>query len=194
MGKLPRSWADVTIPQLMELEAIEKDTSIDKELFPAITRGIYRLGVFTKIPAEKYEEMSQKAILDEIRKIDFLKEYPKEKAVQHFYCGGYFWKVNHKVQDIKAKELIDHYELTKEPHLIMAHCHKIMALYCTPYKYFRKVKMDNIEKSNILINAPVQVIYPLTVFFCKVYPHLLNATKDYLTKITTEMEKELAQP
>ena len=190
-GQLPKSWKDVTVPQLIEIETIKHDSSIDKEPYPYITRGIYLLSVFTKKPFSYYEsEISVTELKLLIASLDFLNEYPSEKAVNKFKCGGYTWRVKHKINSLKASQLIDHCEYTKDDKKILSNCSKLLALYCTPYKFFRKVEMTDEEKSKILLNAPINVIYPLTVFFCKVYNSFLENIPVSLNKEMQKLMKE----
>jgi len=71
-----------------------------------------------------------------------------------------------------------------------------MALYCQPYKFGFKKKIENKDKAEILKETPIAVIYPLVVFFCNLYPTLLEAIRDYLSsadKILTNKLKEISQ-
>lgn len=191
--KLPKSWGEITIPQLIEIEAIHNDKSIDGGLMPAYTRGLLKLSLITGVDYDVFEQMPIAEGSRLLKQIDFLNTYPSEKAVNGFRCGGYYWKVSCDVRNLSAAQVIDHQELTKEQDNTLKNCHKIMALYCTPYKWGRVVNMDDSDKAEILINAPVKVVYPLTVFFCKLYPSLLEITKDYLNKELVKMKKEMEE-
>ena len=188
---LPKSWADVSLKQLIQIEEITNDKSLDKDFAPEYTRGLLKLSVFTGESLDYYEALPIKEGRALIQSISFLNEYPKETAVNKFKCGGYTWKVSCDVNNLSGGQVIDHYEFTKNQDKILANCNKLMAMYCTPYKYFRKVKLSDKEKGELLQDVPVQVVYPLTVFFCKVYPLFLKATTDYLEKATEDLKKEM---
>lgn len=188
--KLPKGWHEVTVPQLMQLEEIQADKSINNEISPALVRTYLILSLFTGFPYEHFEEMKIIEAKKLAEKISFLSVYPSENAVQYFWCAGYRWKVNFNIDNLTGGNVIDHYELSKDPERVLQNCNKLIALYCTPYKFmFFKKKMDEKKKAELLIKAPVQVVYPLTVFFCKLYPLLLDSIKDYLRKQEKEMRE-----
>jgi hypothetical protein len=195
-GKLPKSWDDVTLRHLIEIERIKNDKSIDKEPYSDITRSLLILSLFTGIPYGFYEEMPMNELKEDIKSIDFLKTMPSDQPRKKFKCGGYSWKVNFDINELSATDFIEHYELTKDSTKVIENSNKIMALYCQPYKYGFKKKLDNKEKAEILKDTPLTVIYPLVVFFCNLYPLLLEAIEDYLKsadKILTKKFEEISQ-
>lgn len=192
-GKLPKSWADVTVPQLIQIDEVKNDKSIDEDLYPNITRNLLILSIFTGIPYEEYESMPMSEWKKDLAQIDFINEMPQDKIVQDFSCGGYYWKVNHKVSELSAKQMVEHYELTKDPTKILFNANKIMALYCEPYKWGRKIKLSDEQIQNALVKCPINVLYPLTFFFAKAYPHYLKVTTDYLKKAEIEIQEMLKE-
>lgn len=188
--KLPKGWEDITVPQLIELERIQKADVGD--FMPSLVKTYQILSLLTGYPYEHFEAMKISEAKELAEKIAFLNDYPEDQAVQYFWCGGYRWKMNFNINNLTGGQLIDHYELTKDQDRILANCNKLMALYCEPKKwFFFKKDMSYEDKQAILLDAPVKVVYPLTLFFCRLYPHLLNAIKDYLQKQEQLMKKEL---
>tara|TARA_R110000868_G_scaffold214141_5_gene464266 strand:+ start:1161 stop:1772 length:612 start_codon:yes stop_codon:yes gene_type:complete len=195
-GKLPKSWDDVTLKHLIDIENIRNDKSIDAEPYADLTRNLLMLSLFTGIPYGFYEEMPMNELKEDIKAIEFLKVLPSDKPRKKFKCGGYSWKVNFDTNELSATDFIEHYELTKDSTKVIENSNRIMALYCQPYKYGFKKKLDNKEKAEILKDIPITVIYPLVVFFCNLYPLLLEGIKDYLSsadKILTNKLKEISQ-
>jgi hypothetical protein len=195
-GKLPKSWDDVTLRHLIEIENIRNDKSIDKEPYADLTRNLLMLSLFTGIPFGFYEEMPLSELKEDIKSIEFLKELPSENPRKKFKCGGYSWKVNFDINELTANDFVEHYELTKDSTKVISNANKIMALYCQPYKFGFKKKIENKDKAEILKETPIAVIYPLVVFFCNLYPTLLEAIRDYLSsadKILTNKLKEISQ-
>jgi len=180
-GKLPKSWDDVTLRHLIEIENIRNDKSIDKEPYADLTRNLLMLSLFTGIPFGFYEEMPLSELKEDIKSIEFLKELPSENPRKKFKCGGYSWKVNFDINELTANDFVEHYELTKDSTKVISNANKIMALYCQPYKFGFKKKLENKDKAEILKETPIAVIYPLVVFFCNLYPTLLEAIRDYLS-------------
>jgi len=180
-GKLPKSWDDVTLRHLIEIENIRNDKSIDKEPYADLTRNLLMLSLFTGIPFGFYEEMPLSELKEDIKSIEFLKELPFENPRKKFKCGGYSWKVNFDINELTANDFVEHYELTKDSTKVISNANKIMALYCQPYKFGFKKKLENKDKAEILKETPIAVIYPLVVFFCNLYPTLLEAIRDYLS-------------
>ncbi len=70
--KTPKNWNDVSLKQLIEIEAIRNDKSIDKEIYPDITRSLLILSLFTGIPYSEYEQIPLNKLQEEISKIKFL--------------------------------------------------------------------------------------------------------------------------
>lgn len=195
-GKLPKSWDDVTLRQLVEIENIRNDKSIDGEPYADIVRSLLTLSLFTGISYEDYESMPITSLKEDIKSVEFLKELPSEQPRKSFKCGGYKWKVIFDINLLTAQEFVEHYELTKDPTKVIENANKLMALYCRPYKWGFKVEMASDKKAEILKDTPITVIYPLVVFFCSLYPLLLEATEDYLKaadKILTNKLKEINQ-
>jgi hypothetical protein len=191
--KLPKSWNDVTVPQLIQLEEIRTDKSIDEQISPSLVRSYLILSLFTGMPYDYFESMKISEAKKLIEKIAFINSYPPDNIVNYFWCGGYRWKVNINLNNLTGGNLIDHYELTRDQDKILINCNKILAMYCEPLSLmFFKKEMSYEKKCEILLKAPVQVVYPLTVFFCRLYPQLLEVTKDYLIKAEKEM-KELIE-
>ena len=195
-GKLPKSWDDVTLRHLIEIENIRNDKSIDKEPYADLTRNLLMMSLFTGIPYGFYEEMPLNELKEDIKSIEFLKTLPSDKPRKKFKCGGYSWKVNFDINELTANDFVEHYELTKDTTKVISNANKIMALYCQCYKYGFKKKLENKDKAEILKETPITVIYPLVVFFCNLYPTLLEAIKDYLSsadKILTKKLEEISQ-
>lgn len=195
-GKLPKSWDDVTLRHLIEIENIRNDKSIDGEAYSDLTRNLLMMSLFTGVPYSNYEEMPMNELKEDIKSIEFLKELPSDKLRKKFKCGGYKWKVNFDINELTANDFVEHYELTKDSTKVISNANKIMALYCQCYKYGFKKKLENKDKAEILKETPITILYPLVVFFCNLYPTLLEAIKDYLSsadKILTKKLKEISQ-
>jgi len=197
MKKAPKDWSDVTLNQLIEIEAIRNDKSIDKELYPDLTRGLLILSTFTKIPYSEYEKLPIAQLKSEIAKISFLGKLPTEKKINKFYCKGYVWNVTFDLKTLSAQQFINHYELTKDTDKIFENAHKLMAIYCEPTRIIYKPKLTDEEKAELLRHCPVDVIYPLVLFFCNLYPLLLEGIEDYLklanTMLSETMERAIKE-
>lgn len=190
--RLPKNWNQVNLKQLIELDIIFRDESINKEFAPDIVRSCYVLSVLTGKPYDYFESIPVSEVRSMMSKVAFIHTYPSEKSIQYFNCAGIRWKVNYSVNSMSAGEMIDHYELTKDPGKLLENSVKLMAMYCRPYRlYFFKRKMSKERKQELLSKCPVSVVYPLTLFFCSLYPSLLEATRDYLNQQTKEMESLL---
>jgi hypothetical protein len=180
MSKLPKSWNDVSLKQLIEIEAIRNDKSIDNELYPDLTRSLLILSLFTGVPFEHYENKPINDLHKELNKLKFLTELPKAEFIKSFYHKGYKWKVEFDLKQLSAQQFINHYELTKDSTKVFENAHKLMAIYCSPKRLWIKTKMTDERKQELMMNCPISVVYPLTLFFCNLYPILFEGIKDYL--------------
>jgi len=192
--KLPKSWAEVTVPQLIELEAINNDESLKSEPYPDITKALLTLSLFS---GESYEFLEDQPISywkPQLKKLAFLDSMPSERAVQRFRSGGYNWRVNFDLTKLSGGEYIDFYELTKDRTIILQNSGKILSLFCTPCNLFgQKVNIDKLKKQELLYNAPVNVVYPLTVFFCNLLRACTKITEDYLISLNERANQEMKE-
>lgn len=191
--KLPKSWNDLTVPQLIELENIRADKSIDEDFAPSVTRAYLIVALFT---GQSYEKLESTLSVNEVRELisqmSFLDTLPSEKAVQKFRVNGTTYKVNFDITKLNGGEFIDMYELTKNPDRIMSNCAEILSIFCTPINIFRK-KIDlskEVIKADML-KAPVSVVYPLTVFFWNLLKECSENLKDYLSSINESQVNEM---
>lgn len=192
-SKLPKSWNDVTLRHLIEIENIRNDKSIDGEPYAEITRSLLMLSLFTGVSYEEYESMPISSLKKEIKSIEFLNELPNGEPVKKFKCGGYSWKVIFDVNEFTAQEFVNHYELTKDPTKVMQNADKLLAIYCKPYKFGFAKKLEQNKICEILKDAPIKVIYPLTLFFCNLIMILSEDLKVYLNNADKIMAKKLRE-
>lgn len=192
-SKLPKSWNDVTLKHLTEIESIRNDKSIDGEPYAEITRSLLTLSVFTGVSYEEYESMPISSLKKDIKSIEFLNELPSGEPVKKFKCGGYSWKVVFDVNEFTAQEFVNHYELTKDPNSVMKNANKLLAIYCKPYKFGFAKKLNQDKICEILKDAPIKVIYPLTLFFCNLITILSEDLKAYLNSADKMMAKKLKE-
>lgn len=188
--RLPRDYSEVTIKQLIELKAIDEDKTIDTEPAPHLTRALLRLSVFNDVPYEELESMPISELKDDIKKLGFLDTLPSDKKVEWFKCGGYWWKVNYDITKLSAGSYIDLDMYVKDPDKVLENTHKIMALFCTPFRWLRKTKLPDEVMWDKLKDVPVSVAYPLTVFFCNLFQNLIESLPDFLQKESKKLMKE----
>lgn len=191
--KLPKSWNDVTLRHLIEIENIRNDKSIDGEPYADIVRSLLMLSLFTGISYEEYEAIPIALLKKDIKEIEFLNKLPETKVVNSFKCGGYKWKVNFDLNELTAQQFIEHYELTKDNTKVISNSNKLLSIYCQPTRYGFKVKLENKQREEILKDAPIEAVYPLTVFFCNLLTNLYEALKDYLKNADQMMATKLKE-
>lgn len=191
MGRLPKDYTEVTISQLIELKAIDDDKSIDTEPAPELTRALLRLSVFNGVPYEELEQMPISDLKSDLKKMDFLNTLPSDKPIEWFKCGGYWWKVNFDITKLTAGNYIDMDMWVKDPEMILSNSHKILSVFCQPFKWLRKYnKLTDEEKYEKLKHCPVSVAYPLSVFFCNLFNSLIESIPDSLLNESKQLMKE----
>ena len=191
MKRLPKDWHQVNLKQLIEIEAIRNDKSLDSEPYPDITKALLILSVFTGIPYDEYEQMPLDNLKKDIAKLSFMTQLPDAELIKFFFHKGYMWRVNFDLQKLTAQQFISHYEITKDTEKILENANKLLAMYCVPSRFFVKSKMKDEQKGELLKDCSVGVIYPLVLFFCSLYPLLLEATKDYLSKANEQLKETM---
>ena len=190
-NKLPKDYSQVTLAQLIELKAIDQDKTIDSEPAAHLTRALLKLSVFNGVPYEELESMPISELKEDIKKLGFLDTLPSDKRIEWFKCGGYWWKVNFDITRLSAGNYIDLDMLVKDTDKVLDNAHKIMAIFCQPFKWLRKYNgLTDEQKWEKLRQCPVSVAYPLSVFFCALFQNLIENLPDYLQKESEQLMKE----
>ena len=117
----------------------------------------------------------------DIKKLEFLNTLPSDKVVEWFKCGGYWWKVNFDITKLTAGNYIDMDMWVKEPEKILSNSHKILSLFCQPFKWLRKYnKMTDEDKYEKLKHCRFGFNNNILKTFWKNISQYINLSEDFI--------------
>lgn len=192
--KLPASWHSIPISKFPVLYDILKDPNID-----STDKDIRIISELSGISVSTIEQIDKKGLIELIKSVRFIFSMEFPKAVNEFKHEGYVWKINYDVTKLSGRDFISLSKYNETEDSTMQNLVQIASLFIKPYKkkWFRlKQMLLSDEETNELIgSAPVSIIYPMCVFFCKVLKDLLPVIQDYLksqeTKILKKIQNEI---
>jgi hypothetical protein len=191
---LPSKWSDIKIIDFIKIQQIIKDKSFEEEYDDAVLcefeRMIHLIAAISDKDISEIKQLDLKS-LGEIRKaIDFIfhPELIEKRLPQYFIHHKKYYKVISDVRKLSAGEYIDLSTFTKDGS--DNKLHEVMALFCYPCNWLgqRKKKPENF--SEILLDLPITICYPVAVFFYQNYNNSLEAIQNYLMK---QMEKQIQE-
>lgn len=161
-----KSWSDVTLNQLQEIESLP---SYDDELDMMINQ----ISILKDMDPAEIENMRINDLIEEFNQWSFLKELPKEK--------------NHKIITINGQKLgsMDFNDLTLgqladiEEYFtdgLMKNLHKILSIIYLPTKTYNKITkkytledyVPDKERQNLFLSLTMDILYPQVLFFCHI--------------------------
>lgn len=192
--KLPASWHQIPISKFPVLYDILKDKDIDP-----IDKEIRVISELTGLSVTTVENISLDGLRALIKKVRFVFSMEVPKPVNEFKHAGYVWKINYDVTKLSGKDFISLSKYNEGEDSTMQNLVQITSLFVKPYrkKWFKLVEanLTEYEREDLISQAPVSVIYPMCVFFCKVLRDLLPVIQGYLenqeAKILNQIANEL---
>lgn len=192
--KLPASWHQIPISKFPVLYDILKDKDIDP-----IDKEIRVISELTGLSVTTVENISLDGLRALIKKVRFVFSMEFPKPVNEFKHAGYVWKINYDVTKLSGKDFISLSKYNESEDSTMQNLVQITSLFVKPYrkKWFKLVEanLTEYEREDLISQAPVSVIYPMCVFFCKVLRDLLPVIQGYLenqeAKILNQIANEL---
>ena len=185
--KLPKGWHEIKLSQFIDIYDVIQDSSIDD-----IDKSIRIFSLLSGLSIDDVESMTLSAWSEQQEKIKWVMNLPEAGIPKSFKLGGYLWKPVLDIRQITAGDYITSVELTKNPENIIINIPQLAALYLTPHKglFKRKADLSYEQRVNILKEASVAQIYPLTLFFCKVLIGLMESIPDYLIDRMNQMTSQ----
>jgi len=173
---LPKSWDEVTLEQLEEINEIKKEFEDNQ-----IRISINSLAILMKRPISV---VSSTYTLGQIyaleAQVKFMDELPPNKLVKSFKANGKKYQVNYDVSGVTASQFILMNHLMNKKSIRQNA--EICAIFITEKgKPFDMEKHRDIAE-DLYKHCPVSVIYPLSVFFCNLITLWSEVTKVYSQK------------
>lgn len=185
-----KSWADVTLSQIQEIESLPKfDNQIDTM--------VETLAILLDMDPSDVEDMNVNDIMSEYKKWEFLGQTPEPKQTPLIKIGGKrFGCVDFK--EMTLAQMTDIEEYVSDG--LMKNLHKIMAVIYLPVRKYnpitKKFKVGKYEgtddRAELFQEITMDVFYPLALFFYHIVKSYLDDFQSSLVQTKMkEMMKEI---
>ena len=145
--------------------------------------------------------------LTQISRLSFLLDSSTipTKIPKYFMFRGKLYKPILNFNQLSGGQYIDLTSYVKENPLLKTNV--LAAIVCNQCYWFGQPKIygfhkwkaitytgdSMIKRSEIFLDLPITVVYPITLFFCQSYDNLIQAILNYLEQQATKEVKELSQ-
>jgi hypothetical protein len=193
--KLPKSWKEITIKQFVECQGILLDTNVD-----IIEREVMYLSTLSGETIDTIESLPLNKIKEYVKAMEFLKTLPEgkdwEKLPKYFRLKGRTFYFDYDITKIRGGQYVDFMSFMKQD--TVSNMHNLLACVCVPSRFILfKGKYDgerHRETAQLFYERmTMDIAYPIVVFFCKVFQHLIpsihSLVENQLTTLNLEMEK-----
>ena len=185
---VPTTWHDISIKQFVELYELEQVTDIDP-----YERIANKVSIACEIPYDTVINVDIKQIKNIANKLSFLDTTPSDTFVNDFFLHGTRYVVNPDIRKITPAQFIDLKHWTTDNTNVMANLHRIATIFCIEDgKSYKDI--NNEEVANLFYKElPISIIYPIAVFFLRLWKDSLPVILDYSTKEMQKMILEIEQ-
>lgn len=189
--KIPKSWSEVSISQYQEIRRLNKEDEIDYL--------INSISVLCKADIPEVEALTLMRLREINTEMAFLLKMP-EKFVNQFKIGNEVYMVDPSIDHVSAGQYIDLNKYIQEG--VEENLHKIMTCFCFPttkrfMKRRRKRYGDGYDLNELAehfqYGATMDVVYPLTVFFCTLINDSMPGIQDYLIQELKRMNQQVKE-
>jgi len=187
---IPKGWHEVTVNQFRRIDEIQKSERENKEI------EIFM--VLCDLDDMAIDNIALTELNDIAEKTAWAKTLPEQtKIPQWVKVDGKLFHVEHRINKIKAGQYIDLKTYMKQP--VNENLHKILTCFILPCDKKGnplKYSADTIEELSEFFDTKmtVDIAYPLALFFCNLYPRLIEATQDYTEgKLSRQMKSLLKE-
>ena len=173
--RVPKSWADITIKQFNEYQAINQSKTFEEE-----EKLIYLVSIFCGITTKEVEAMDITTFKECLSNITTLVQTEQSKEItSEVTIDGVLYKYNYMKPIHNAGQYIDLMVLGKKNNVPNMNFHKIPS----------KIEQSFTERCILFEKKmTMDVVFPMVAFFLSSYPILMKATQDYMQN---QVEKNL---
>lgn len=192
MGKIPKSWREVTLGQYVELESLpDYDKEDEQEI---LKRKITEAHILTGLSVEEIDKLP----FGEMFAIkDLLNSKKPEKLRRKFKLNGVRYHVQINPMKLDSDKFLSILNLTRNDPIKRSP--QIILNICKPYKrrffFFKKYYSfdpgEYIARIDDFKDLTMDTANPILVFFCFLFDELLNHTQEYSEKQLKRMNKRM---
>jgi hypothetical protein len=192
----PKSWKNVSLSQLYELDLLRQRTDLDAE---ETMNQI--LSVLSGQPIEEIEKLPHTERIADYQRMTWLSEYPQRKPKRfRFKAGGKWYRIVDNPAAISAGEYATLQVIAQDGNFIK-NLNQILA--CLMVEQQRKwwrwkdVRYDKTasaaefhKKSEVVSGLSVAQVYPYALFFSTLLPALLETSLDFFLTQEKKLRKQ----
>ena len=195
--KMPKSWNQVTLSQLYELDLLRQRTDLDAE-----EQMNQVLSVLSGTSIEDIESIPHNERIAIYRKMDWLGQYPDKKPKKRrFKIGSKTYRIVDNPANISAGEYATIQVIASDGNFIK-NINQILACLLVEQKRhwfgWKDVRYDKSRSSEefhrksriIMQELSVGQAYPYALFFSNLLPELLQVFQTYSLKMMEDLRKE----
>lgn len=190
MRKVKDPWRRITIGQVMQLDALAKVPDLQPDI-----RTVKILAIVTNLSEDVLMNTGKDQLKRLMQKYRFLDTFPTDGRAKEFDCGGYTWIPALDITQISPRSQAQLSMYIEDQENIVQHLPALLALVCTPVKRYplfikRTPILTPDQRAEILKQARVSDVFPLSMYYCRLLVHMANQShaeiKQELTKIINE--------
>ena len=190
---IPKDWSEIDIELFVKLYPTFKDKGLDAN--EIIENKQLQLSLIKNISFEDAEY----CLKSEAIKVKELLDSPiPKKIVKYFKLNGVTYRFNTSANELDSSGYIGVMNAIKEDPI--KNMHLSIFNLATPVKYswlrskwvsYDFKPSEVIDRINDFKRMPINIAYPIAVFFLTLSKDLTNVTQDYLSQSLMKMEKEI---
>jgi len=183
--KLPTSWKGVSIPQFIALSKIERNEESDDVLII-----IEMLHILSGQPRQLIERIDLSDIVLMWHSVNFIEELEFTKELQsHIKIDEEIYTCNFDLSKMNANQYMALKNIIKGGDVI-GNIHHVLSIFFIPVgRKFNDVSCAEIAEK-IYDNVSIDIAYPLSVFFFKVWNSWISLSQDYTNKEALKMKQK----
>jgi hypothetical protein len=196
---IPTGWHEVTVSQFIKI------AEVPKLGFDETDSNLRILSILTGVDDTYFTGVELPQLKKIFQKISFISTKPEGLPLkQKVMINGRRYRVNYLPSTITAGEYIDISHYTKDAN---ANLPKILAIYLKPVNFlgfkrkdcYKKVEGKYVQtlesrewtEKHLPDVLTMDVVFPMSSFFLKLWQRLINDTKVYFGKVSEKKIKEL---
>ena len=194
--RYPKSWKQVSLSQLYELDLLRQRTDLDAE-----ETMNQMLAVLSGQPIEEIEKIPHTERIADYQRMTWLSEYPNKKPDKiRFKAGGKWYRVADNPAAISAGEYATLQVIAQDGNFIK-NLNQILACLMIEQERVRfrwkDVRYDKTasaaefhKKAELVSGLAVAQVYPYALFFSNLLPRLLETSLDFFEKQAKKLKKQ----
>jgi hypothetical protein len=186
--KLPKSWSEVTIRQVILTSDIESDEEMND-----IEKMAMTLSIMGNIPITEVNQMPLIKTREAMGKMEFLKEQPSNKFINDFEIDGDKYYINPDIAKITNEQFQAFDFFTKEQSEVTKNLHNIMAIICLKKDEPYTMTTAHNRAKLFYDKMTFDVVAPVSFFFSQLLiqsqEHILHSLESRIDKTILENQK-----